>query len=105
MINDGLCHDDDVELEVTTNLVSLTKDLMPLEVLNPWPIIPSSSPSCIVSFIVFCDLIFCLGWQPRWFILDDGILSYYNSQDEVGKGCKGSIKMAVCDVIGKKSPL
>lgn len=41
-----------------------------------------------------------LGWQPRWFILDDGILSYYNSQDEVGKGCKGSIKMAVCDVLG-----
>lgn len=61
--------------------------------------------SCIVSFIVFCDLIICLGWQPRWFILDDGILSYYNSQDEVGKGCKGSIKMAVCDVIGKKGPL
>ncbi|KAF6030216.1 PLEKHA8 [Bugula neritina] len=38
------------------------------------------------------------GWQPRWFILDNGILSYYNSQDEVGQGCKGSIKMSVCDV-------
>lgn len=24
------------------------------------------------------------GWQPRWFILDKGILTYYKSQDEVG---------------------
>ena len=45
-------------------------------------------------------MFYIAGWQPRWFILDDGILSYYNSQDEVGKGCKGSIKMSVCDVIG-----
>ncbi|KAI0227081.1 Pleckstrin homology domain-containing family A member 3 [Lamellibrachia satsuma] len=39
------------------------------------------------------------GWQSRWFILDNGILSYYKSADDVNNGCKGSIKMAVCDVI------
>ncbi|XP_051883084.1 pleckstrin homology domain-containing family A member 3 isoform X2 [Pristis pectinata] len=38
------------------------------------------------------------GWQPRWFILDNGILSYYDSQDDVNKGSKGSIKMAVCEI-------
>lgn len=38
------------------------------------------------------------GWQPRWFVLENGILSYYKSQDDVVNGCKGSIKMAVCDV-------
>uniref|UniRef100_S4R6J9 Pleckstrin homology domain containing, family A (phosphoinositide binding specific) member 3 n=1 Tax=Petromyzon marinus TaxID=7757 RepID=S4R6J9_PETMA len=38
------------------------------------------------------------GWQPRWFVLDGGILSYYDSQDDVSKGCKGSIKMAVCEI-------
>ncbi|XP_067928024.1 pleckstrin homology domain-containing family A member 3-like [Watersipora subatra] len=43
------------------------------------------------------------GWQPRWFILDNGILSYYNSQDEVGKGCRGSIKMSVCNVLPNAS--
>ncbi|XP_072435220.1 pleckstrin homology domain-containing family A member 3-like isoform X1 [Chiloscyllium punctatum] len=38
------------------------------------------------------------GWQPRWFVLDNGILSYYDSQDDVNKGSKGSIKMAVCEI-------
>ncbi|XP_072117881.1 pleckstrin homology domain-containing family A member 3 isoform X1 [Mobula birostris] len=38
------------------------------------------------------------GWQPRWFILDNGILSYYDSQDDVNKGSKGSIKMSVCEI-------
>ncbi|KAM3933081.1 pleckstrin homology domain-containing family A member 3-like [Leptodactylus fuscus] len=38
------------------------------------------------------------GWQPRYFVLDRGILSYYDSQDDVDKGSKGSIKMAVCEI-------
>ncbi|XP_040196651.1 pleckstrin homology domain-containing family A member 3-like [Rana temporaria] len=38
------------------------------------------------------------GWQPRYFVLDGGILSYYDSQDDVGKGSKGSVKMAVCEI-------
>lgn len=38
------------------------------------------------------------GWQERWFVLDNGILSYYKSQDDVTSGCKGSIKMSVCDI-------
>ncbi|XP_039613710.1 pleckstrin homology domain-containing family A member 3 [Polypterus senegalus] len=38
------------------------------------------------------------GWQPRWFVLDNGILSYYDSEDDVCKGSKGSIKMSVCEI-------
>uniref|UniRef100_UPI00358F2C70 pleckstrin homology domain-containing family A member 3-like n=1 Tax=Myxine glutinosa TaxID=7769 RepID=UPI00358F2C70 len=38
------------------------------------------------------------GWQSRWFVLDGGILSYYEYQEDVGKGCKGSIKMSVCEI-------
>ncbi|XP_053570170.1 pleckstrin homology domain-containing family A member 8 [Bombina bombina] len=38
------------------------------------------------------------GWQPRWFLLRGGILSYYDSQEDAWKGCKGSIKMAVCEI-------
>ncbi|XP_037068515.1 pleckstrin homology domain-containing family A member 3-like, partial [Pollicipes pollicipes] len=38
------------------------------------------------------------GWQPRWFILEDGILSYYQSKEDVSKGSKGSIKVSVCDI-------
>ncbi|KAJ8403413.1 hypothetical protein AAFF_G00351850 [Aldrovandia affinis] len=38
------------------------------------------------------------GWQPRWFVLGSGILSYYDSQDDVCTGSKGSIKMSVCEI-------
>uniref|UniRef100_A0A3B5LVE8 PH domain-containing protein n=1 Tax=Xiphophorus couchianus TaxID=32473 RepID=A0A3B5LVE8_9TELE len=34
------------------------------------------------------------GWQPRWFVLEDGVISYYDSEDDVAKGSKGSIKMS-----------
>lgn len=38
------------------------------------------------------------GWQTRWFVLENGILSYYKSQDEVVQGCKGSVKVSVCQI-------
>ncbi|XP_062848444.1 pleckstrin homology domain-containing family A member 8 isoform X2 [Trichomycterus rosablanca] len=38
------------------------------------------------------------GWQPRWFVLSGGTLSYYDSQEDAWKGCKGSIKIAVCEI-------
>ncbi|KAF4531990.1 hypothetical protein B566_EDAN006535 [Ephemera danica] len=37
-------------------------------------------------------------WQTRWFVLNDGILTYYNSKDEVGQGCKGSLKVSACEI-------
>ncbi|KAG8520329.1 Pleckstrin homology domain-containing family A member 3 [Galemys pyrenaicus] len=49
-------------------------------------------------FINFLFFVIFVGWQPRWFVLDNGILSYYDSQDDVCKGSKGSIKMAVCEI-------
>ena len=39
------------------------------------------------------------GWQSRWFILEDGILSYYKSYDEVSQGCKGSLNIAACEIV------
>ncbi|XP_066154103.1 pleckstrin homology domain-containing family A member 3-like isoform X1 [Euwallacea fornicatus] len=38
------------------------------------------------------------GWQTRWFILENGVLSYYKSQEEVGQGCKGSMKVQACEI-------
>ncbi|KOB68270.1 putative pleckstrin-like proteiny domain-containing protein, partial [Operophtera brumata] len=38
------------------------------------------------------------GWQTRWFVLENGIISYYKSQDEVSQGCKGSVKVSVCQI-------
>ncbi|XP_075220939.1 pleckstrin homology domain-containing family A member 3-like isoform X2 [Lycorma delicatula] len=39
------------------------------------------------------------GWQTRWFILEDGVLSYYMSQEEVGQGCKGSMKVSALEIV------
>jgi len=39
------------------------------------------------------------GWQTRWLVLKDGILSYYNSKHEVEKGCRSSFKLSACDII------
>lgn len=49
--------------------------------------------------------LFVLGWQPRWFILEDGILSYYSSEEEVNQGCKGSVCVSACDINGKSSAI
>ena len=40
------------------------------------------------------------GWQPRWFVLDGGVLVYYKSQEEVAQGCKGSLKISSCEISG-----
>lgn len=40
------------------------------------------------------------GWQTRWFILENGVLTYYKSQEEVNQGCKGSIKVQACEING-----
>uniref|UniRef100_A0A3B3YIK1 PH domain-containing protein n=1 Tax=Poecilia mexicana TaxID=48701 RepID=A0A3B3YIK1_9TELE len=45
------------------------------------------------------------GWQPRWFVLDGGTLSYYDSQEDAWKGCKGSIKISVCEIQGQLGSL
>ena len=45
------------------------------------------------------------GWQPRWFVLQNGFISYYDSEDDVGKGSKGSIKMSVCEIKGEAAVL
>jgi len=42
-----------------------------------------------------------LGWQPRWFVLEVGVLAYYKSQEEVGLGSRGSVKMTCCEISGK----
>ncbi|ERE66016.1 pleckstrin homology domain-containing family A member 8 [Cricetulus griseus] len=69
---------------------------------------PRRHPPCVCTFRVipcrprnfrFLPSTFCMfGWQPRWFLLCGGILSYYDSPEDAWKGCKGSIQMAVCEI-------
>ncbi|GAA6060031.1 hypothetical protein JCM10212_001028 [Sporobolomyces blumeae] len=38
------------------------------------------------------------GWRSRWFVLDNGVLSYYRSQEDEGKASRGSISMSVAKI-------
>lgn len=46
------------------------------------------------------DTCLIIGWQTRWFVLENGILTYYKSQEEVNQGCKGSLKVQACEING-----
>lgn len=35
------------------------------------------------------------GYQLRWFVLEDGVLSYYKHQDDTGSACRGAINMRI----------
>ncbi len=35
------------------------------------------------------------GYQLRWFVLEDGVLSYYKHQDDSGSACRGAINMRI----------
>lgn len=43
------------------------------------------------------------GYRSRWFVLDNGVLSYYRSQDDEGKASRGSISMAVARLVPPSS--
>jgi hypothetical protein len=34
------------------------------------------------------------GYQKRWFVLANGLLSYYRTQEEVAHTCRGTINLA-----------
>ncbi|KAL9028916.1 MAG: hypothetical protein Q9196_002778 [Gyalolechia fulgens] len=35
------------------------------------------------------------GFKLRWFVLEDGVLSYYKHQDDAGSACRGAINMRI----------
>lgn len=48
--------------------------------------------------IIFKWTNYWTGWQSRWFVLRDGILAYYNSDEEISHGCKASVNVSAVDV-------
>ncbi|KAK4054372.1 hypothetical protein OIO90_003605 [Microbotryomycetes sp. JL221] len=39
------------------------------------------------------------GYRSRWFVLDNGVLSYYRTQEDEGKASRGSINMGVANIV------
>lgn len=38
------------------------------------------------------------GYQLRWFVLEDGVLSYYKHQEDAGSACRGAINMRIAQL-------
>lgn len=38
------------------------------------------------------------GYKLRWFVLEDGVLSYYKHQDDAGSACRGAINMRIASL-------
>lgn len=38
------------------------------------------------------------GWKLRWFVLEDGVLSYYKNQDDIESACRGAINMRIASL-------
>lgn len=38
------------------------------------------------------------GYKLRWFVLEDGVLSYYKHQDDAGSACRGAINMRIAQL-------
>ncbi|PQE07160.1 hypothetical protein CJF31_00004803 [Rutstroemia sp. NJR-2017a BVV2] len=38
------------------------------------------------------------GYQLRWFVLEDGVMSYYKHQDDTGSACRGAINMRIAQL-------
>ncbi|BHF61272.1 hypothetical protein SprV_0100424500 [Sparganum proliferum] len=44
------------------------------------------------------------GYKKRWFVLENGLFSYYKSSDAVVHSCMGTINLADVSIISKSSP-
>jgi hypothetical protein len=38
---------------------------------------------------------FASGYKPRWFVLEDGILSYYRNREDATNACRGSLNVGI----------
>ena len=56
---------------------------------------------CEIESKLYCLMILDTGWQPRWFVLEGGSLSYFLSPNEVHLGSRGSLKVSSCDILGQ----
>ncbi|KAJ1513129.1 hypothetical protein HMI54_005165 [Coelomomyces lativittatus] len=52
-----------------------------------------------LSGLLFKWTNYASGYKARWFVLEDGLLSYYKNQDDVPDSCRGSISMKVASVL------
>ncbi|KAM7009101.1 oxysterol-binding protein 1-like isoform 1-T1 [Tautogolabrus adspersus] len=65
---------------------------------EPKPPTPTPTPGDNYKGWLFKWTNYIKGYQRRWFVLSNGLLSYYRSQAEMGHTCRGTINLATANI-------
>ncbi|KAF9107967.1 hypothetical protein BGX27_008533 [Mortierella sp. AM989] len=60
------------------------------------PTTPGQSPRLEGTLFKWTN--YASGYKARWFVLEDGILSYFHNQEDAGNACRGSINLRIAKV-------
>lgn len=56
---------------------------------------PQRGPPALKGYLTKWVSVAKGGYKPRWFVLENGVLSYYRHQEDEGRASRGSISMSV----------
>uniref|UniRef100_A0A4W4EAF3 Oxysterol-binding protein n=1 Tax=Electrophorus electricus TaxID=8005 RepID=A0A4W4EAF3_ELEEL len=62
------------------------------------PKAPTAAPGDTYKGWLFKWTNYIKGYQRRWFVLSNGLLSYYRTQAEMGHTCRGTINLATANI-------
>uniref|UniRef100_A0A8D3DA64 Oxysterol-binding protein n=1 Tax=Scophthalmus maximus TaxID=52904 RepID=A0A8D3DA64_SCOMX len=65
---------------------------------EPKPPTPTPTPGDTYKGWLFKWTNYIKGYQRRWFVLSNGLLSYYRTQAEMGHTCRGTINLATANI-------
>ncbi|XP_052463112.1 oxysterol-binding protein 1 isoform X2 [Carassius gibelio] len=70
----------------------------PRAVVMSEPKAPTPAPGDTYKGWLFKWTNYIKGYQRRWFVLSNGLLSYYRTQAEMGHTCRGTINLATANI-------
>uniref|UniRef100_A0AAY4A7L1 Oxysterol-binding protein n=1 Tax=Denticeps clupeoides TaxID=299321 RepID=A0AAY4A7L1_9TELE len=70
----------------------------PRAVVMSEPKAPAPAPGDTYKGWLFKWTNYIKGYQRRWFVLSNGLLSYYRTQAEMGHTCRGTINLATANI-------
>uniref|UniRef100_A0A4W4EAH8 Oxysterol-binding protein n=1 Tax=Electrophorus electricus TaxID=8005 RepID=A0A4W4EAH8_ELEEL len=76
----------------------LADTVKPRAVVMSEPKAPTAAPGDTYKGWLFKWTNYIKGYQRRWFVLSNGLLSYYRTQAEMGHTCRGTINLATANI-------
>ncbi|XP_026876271.1 oxysterol-binding protein 1 isoform X3 [Electrophorus electricus] len=80
------------------NSKPLADTVKPRAVVMSEPKAPTAAPGDTYKGWLFKWTNYIKGYQRRWFVLSNGLLSYYRTQAEMGHTCRGTINLATANI-------